>query len=79
LAGRRDDLRVGYPVLLQQPALGHLSGVDVMAVPPIVLWPGASPLSNKDLSGEPLRLQTPEINWLTKQVYRCPAPSAVIR
>jgi len=40
LAGRRDDLRVGYPVLLQQPALGHLSGVDVMAVPPIVLRPG---------------------------------------
>jgi len=36
-----ETVRVWYPVLLQQPALGHLIGVTVMAVPPIVvlLWP----------------------------------------
>jgi hypothetical protein len=36
-----ETVRVWYPVLLQQPALGHLIGVSVMAVPPIVvlLWP----------------------------------------
>ena len=36
-----ETIRVWYPVLLQQPALGHLIGVSVMAVPPIVvlLWP----------------------------------------
>jgi len=37
-----ETVRVWYPVLLQQPALGHLIGVAVMAVPPIVVlvWPG---------------------------------------
>ncbi len=37
-----ETIRVWVPVLLQQPALGHLIGVSVMAVPPIVvlLWPG---------------------------------------
>ena len=36
-----ETIRVWYPVLLQQPALGHLIGVAVMAVPPIVVlvWP----------------------------------------
>ena len=36
-----ETVRVWYPVLLQEPALGHLIGVSVMAVPPIVtlLWP----------------------------------------
>jgi hypothetical protein len=36
-----ETIRVWYPVLLQQPALGHLIGVAVMAVPPIVvlMWP----------------------------------------
>ena len=36
-----ETIRVWYPVLLQQPALGHLIGVSVMAVPPIMvlLWP----------------------------------------
>lgn len=36
-----ETIRVWYPVLLQQPALGHLIGVSVMAVPPIVtlVWP----------------------------------------
>jgi hypothetical protein len=36
-----ETVRVWYPVLLQQPALGHLIGVSVMAVPPIMVlvWP----------------------------------------
>ena len=31
-----ETVRVWYPVLLQQPALGHLIGVSVMALPPTV-------------------------------------------
>jgi len=36
-----ETVRVWYPVLLQEPALGHLIGVSVMAIPPILtlLWP----------------------------------------
>jgi hypothetical protein len=36
-----ETVRVWYPVLLQQPALGHLIGVAVMAIPPILVlvWP----------------------------------------
>jgi hypothetical protein len=36
-----ETVRVWYPVLLHEQALGHLIGVSVMAVPPIVvvLWP----------------------------------------
>ena len=30
-----ETVRVWYPVLLQEPALGHLIGVSVMAIPPI--------------------------------------------